>query len=326
MYDPKFGLLLPADDFTAAKQAALRAEGEGFYSVSMIDHFFTPLGEPQTPMLECYTTLTAIAAVTERIRLTPCVTSVSFRPPPLLAKIASTFDNVSNGRLTLGLGAGWKPDEYYAHGYPYLSNRERLDQLAEAIRVLKAMFTLEEPSFQGEHFSIDKAYNNPRPVQKPHPPLMLGGSGSGLLKIAAAEADILNINPPVFNGKDYPNDPAMALKFDTPYLKKRIGMLHGYMEECGRNPKEIELGSLMVLHLTRDPADPALAQTATFLGFPDADAALRSPLTLMGTPDRVKRDIHTRIEEMGLTHTIVIPVSPESHELFVKEVMPEFVS
>jgi probable F420-dependent oxidoreductase len=325
MHDVKFGLLLPGDDYAAAKQAALQAESEGFYSVSMIDHFFTPLGPPETPVLECYTTLTAIAAVTERIRLTPCVTAVSFRTPPMLAKITSTLDHVSNGRLTLGLGAGWKPDECYAHGYPYPSNRERLDQLAEAISVIKAMWTQEEPSFQGTHFSIDKAYNNPRPVQKPCPPLMLGGSGSGLLKIAAAEADILNINPPVFDGKDYPNDPAMALKFDTAYLKKRISMLHGYMEQRGRDPKEIELGSLMVTHLSKDSGDPALAQTAGFIGFPDADKALQSPLTLMGTPDRVKRELHTRMEEMDLTYTIIIPISPESYELFVKEVMPEFV-
>ena len=177
MHDPKFGLLLPEGDFAAAKQAALRAESEGFYSVSMIDHFFTPLGDPQTPMFECYTTLTAIAAVTERIRLTPCVTSVSFRTPPMLAKITSTLDNISNGRLTLGLGAGWKPDEYHAHGYSYLSNRERLDQLAEAIQVLKAMFTQEEPSFQGKHFSIDNAYNNPRPVQKASPTADAGWLG-----------------------------------------------------------------------------------------------------------------------------------------------------
>ncbi len=326
MYDPKFGLLLPADDIAAAMQAALRAESDGFYSVSMVDHFFTPLGEPHTPQLECYTTLTAIAAVTERIRLAPCVTAVSFRPPPMLAKIASTLDNISNGRLTLGLGAGWKPDEYQAHGYPYLSNRGRLDQLAEAIQVLKAMFTQEAPSFEGTHFSIHNAYNHPRPIQKPHPPLMLGGSGSGLLKIAAAEADILNIIPPIFNGKDYPNDPAMTLKFDTPYLKKRLEMLRRFMEECGRDPQAIELGSLLILHLTRDPADAALAQTATFLSFPDTDTALRSPLTLMGTPDQVKREIHTRIEDMGLTYTIVIPVSPESQELFVHEVMPEFVA
>lgn len=155
---------------------------------------------------------------------------------------------------------------------------------------------------------------------------MLGGSRSGLLKIAAAEADILHINPPVFNGIDYPNDPVMALKCDTPELKKRIGMLHSYMEERGRDPQQMELGALMVLHLTRDPADAALAQTATFVGFPDADTVLRSPLMLMRTPDKVKRDLHTRIEEMGLTYTIVIPVSTESQDLFVKEVMPEFVS
>ena len=117
----------------------------------------------------------------------------------------------------------------------------------------------------------------------------------------------------------------MALKFDTAYLKKRTSMLHGYMEQRGRDPKEIELGSLMVTHLSKDATDPALAQTAGFIGFPDADKALQSPLTLMGTPDRVKRDLHTRIEEMDLTYTIIIPISPESYELFVKEVMPEFV-
>ena len=155
---------------------------------------------------------------------------------------------------------------------------------------------------------------------------MLGGSGSGLLTIAAAEADILNINPPVFNGKDYPNDPAMALKFDTRYLKRRLRMLHGYMEECGRSPDEIELGALMVLHLSHDPTDPTLAQTAAFLGFPDAESAFGSPLTLMGTPDQVRQKLYTRAKEMGITYTIVIPGSAESHEIFAQEVMPEFAS
>lgn len=87
--------------------------------------------------------------MTKRIRLAPFVAAASFRTPPMLARITSTLDNASNVRLTLGLGAGWKPDEYKAHGYPYPSNRERLDQLMEAIQVLKAMWTQEEPSFQG---------------------------------------------------------------------------------------------------------------------------------------------------------------------------------
>jgi probable F420-dependent oxidoreductase len=275
--------------------------------------------------LECLTTLTAVAAVTERIRLVPSVVAASFRTPPMLAKITSTLDQVSQGRLTLGLGAGWKQDEYEAHGYPYPSNAERLAQLAETIQVLKAMWTQAEPTFEGKHFSIRKAYNNPRPVQKPHPPLMLGGSGSGLLKIAVAEANILNIIPPIFNGKDFVNDPAMTVKFDTPYLKRRLGMLHGYLEAAGRDPHDLELSGLLLLHLSRDPTDPALAKTAARLGFPNVDMALRSPLLLMGTPDKVKRDLHTRIEELGFTYNIVVPASAESQDLFVKEIMPAFV-
>src|ERR1700691_3102743 len=122
----QFGLFLPPGDFAKAKQAALDAEARGFYSVSINDHFYTPLGQPQTPQLECFTTLTAIAAVTSKVRLTPSVAAVSFRSPPMLAKIATTLDHVSNGRLILGLGAGWKRDEYEAHGYTYGNNAERL--------------------------------------------------------------------------------------------------------------------------------------------------------------------------------------------------------
>ena len=326
MHDVKFGLFLPTGDFAAAKRAALRAESEGFYSVSINDHFYTPMGPPQTPQLECFTTLPALAAVTSRIRLTPSVTAISFRPPPLLAKITSTLDHVSNGRLVLGLGAGWQQAEYEAHGYSYPSNAERLAQLAEVIQVLKAMWTQEEPTFHGQYFSIDKAYNHPRPVQQLGPPLMLGGSGSGLLKIAAREADILNIIPPIFNGKDFVNDPAMTVKFDMAELKRRIGMLHRYARDAGRDPHKIELGGMTLLSLSRDQKDPALGQTASSLGFPDLDTARRSPLLLMGTPDEVKRDLRARTEDTGITYHIVIPASAESHDLFVKEVMPEFVS
>jgi len=322
----KFGLFLPTGDFDAAKQTALQAEQEGFYSVSINDHFFSPMGSPQTPQLECFTTLTAIAAVTNKIRLTPAVTAASFRPPPLLAKIASTLDLVSGGRLVLGLGAGWKQDEYLAHGYPYPKNKERLAQMAEAIAILKAMWTEEAPTFSGRYFSIDKAFNQPRPLQKPHPPLMLGGSGSGLLKIAASEADILNIIPPIFNGKDFVNDTAAALKFDSEELSNRIAMLHNFAEAVGRDPKDIELGGMMLVSLSKDPADEAFGQLASQLGFPDVESARRSPLLFMGTPDDVKRDLESRIEQMGVTYFVLIPMSPASHEMFVSEVMPVFNS
>ena len=326
MHDVKFGIFLPTGNYAAAKKTALRAESEGFYSVSINDHFFSPLGQPQTPQLECYTTLTAVAAVTERIRLTPSVTAASFRPPPLLAKITSTLDQVSNGRLTLGLGAGWKQDEYDAHGYPYPSNAERLTQMAETIQILKAMWTQDEPTFHGKYFSITKAYNNPRPVQKPHPPLMLGGSGSGLLKIAAAEADILNLIPPIFNGKDFVNDPIATVEFDTAQLKRRIGMFKRYTEEVGRDPQQVELGGLLLLNLSKKQNDENQAKMAAHLGFPDLATAKRSPVGLIGTPDEAKRELRMRIEDIGLSYFILAPSSEESLDLFVKEVMPEFVS
>ena len=326
MHDVKFGLFLPTGDFAAAKQVALRAENDGFYSVSINDHFFSPLGTPQVPQLECFTTLTAVAAVTSRIRLTPTVAAASFRPPPLLAKITSTLDQVSNGRLVLGLGAGWQQSEYDAHGYAYPSNAERLAQMAETIQVLKAMWTQAEPTFHGQYYTIEKAYNNPRPVQQPRPPLMLGGSGSGLLKIAAAEADILNIIPPIFNGKDFVNDPVATVAFDTAQLKRRIGMFHQYVGEVGRDPQSIELGGMLMLCVSDTADDPAFGRISSRLGFPDVETARRSPLLCMGTPDEVRRDLTSRIEDLGMTYFILIAASADTQALFVKNVMPEFVS
>jgi probable F420-dependent oxidoreductase len=326
MHDVKFGLFFSTGDFAEARRAAERAEAGGFYSIQMNDHFFTPFGAAQAPHLECFTTLSAVAAMTKKVRLGPCVAAVAFRSPAMLAKIASTLDHMSNGRLILGLGAGWQRSEYDAHNFPYPSNAERLAQLHEAIKVTKAMWTEAEPTFHGRYFSIDKAYNNPRPTQKPHPPILLGGSGSGLLKIAAAEADIVNFIPPIFNGKDFPNDPPAAVNFDKAELKRRIGMLHEYAKKAGRKPEQIELSGLVIVVMAngKSEADAAVRETASRFGFPGEEAARRAPVFLMGTPDEVKRELRSRIEESGITYYMVVPMSDESHDLFVKKVMPEF--
>jgi probable F420-dependent oxidoreductase len=327
MREVKFGLFSVTGDYAQALRTAKRADTEGFHSMLLNDHFFSPFRPAREPQLECFTTLSAIAAVTTRIRIGSLVAAVAFRSPPLLAKIASTLDHVSNGRLMLGLGSGWEREEYDAHNYSYPSNSERLDQLADAIKLLKAMWTQDEPTYRGTYFSIDKAYNNPRPLQKPHPPIILGGSGSKLLKIAAAEADILNLIPPIFNGKDLINDPAAAVRFDKTELKRRIGRLHALAKEAGRNPNDIEISGLLLVSLSKDKARAAfnVREIAKKWGFPDEEAARRAPSILAGTPDEVKREIRSRIEETGMTYFVVLPDSEESHELLVKEVMPEFV-
>src|ERR1700758_4529134 len=150
----KFGLFLPTDDFAKARAAAEWADANGIYSVSINDHFFSPLGSPQVPQLECFSTLSALAAITKNVRLVPAVAAMSFRTPPMLAKIASTLDHLSGGRLIMGLGAGWQRNEYDAHGYPYPGNLERIDQLGDAIKLIKAMWTQDEPTYHGRYFKI----------------------------------------------------------------------------------------------------------------------------------------------------------------------------
>jgi probable F420-dependent oxidoreductase len=324
----KFGLFLPTDDFAKARAAAEWADANGLYSVSLNDHFFSPLGSPQVPQLECFSTLSAIAAVTKNVRLAPAVVANSFRTPPMTAKIASTLDHLSNGRLVLGIGSGWQRSEYDAHGYPYPSNVERLQQLHEAIKLIKAMWTEEEPTYQGRYFSVNKAYNNPRPVQKPHPPIMVGGSGSKLLRITAAEAQIANLIPPIINGKDFAQDPAAGVKFDKPDLKRRIETLRRLSVEFGRAADAVEIGGLAMIRLARSKSeiDAAVRQTASAMGFPGEDAVRNSPVLLIGTPEEVKRELRSRIEEFGMTYFITIPASKESRDLLVKEIMPEFSS
>lgn len=324
MHPVRFGVFLLPGTIAEAQAAAQRAERDGFYSVSVNDHFFSPLGSPQSPQLECFTALTAIAGVTSRVKLVPAVASISFRTPPFLAKVMSCVDLASNGRLIAGLGAGWQPTEYKAHNYPFPPTPVRLEQLDEAIQILKAMWTQAEPTYHGKHFHIENAYNNPRPLQQPHPPIMLGGSGTGLLKIAAREATIVNIIPPTGNGKDFVNDPVATLKFDMAILKQRIALLHKFMQEGGRDPQEMELSGLMLLGLSRKADDPALQQMAAHLGFPDFATAQASPVCLLGTPDEAKRELARRIKETGMAYYIFAPSSEESQDLFVKEVMPEF--
>jgi len=322
MHAVKFGLFLFPSDIAEAQAAAQSAESQGFYSVSHNDHFYSPLGPPESVQLECFTVLTAVGAVTKRVKLVPAVIAASFRTPPMLAKIATSVDIATNGRLICGLGAGWQGTEYEAHGYPFPPLKERLEQLEETVGVLKAMWTEDEPSFDGKYFKVHHAYNNPRPVQKPRPPIMLGGSGTGLLKIAARHADILNIIPPTGNGKDFINDPVATVNFDMATLKNRIAKLHGYCRDIGRDPAEIELGGLAFVAMSENADDPALREVATRLGFPDYESAQRAPVALLGTPEEVRSELARRIEDTGITYYIIAGSSPESVKLFAEQVMP----
>ena len=162
-----------------------------FDSIWVPDHFYG-FDEPAEPWLECWTTLTWLAARYPSVTVGPIVLGVGYRPPALLAKMAATLQTLSGGRFIMGIGAGWRGAEYEAYGYPFPTPGERMDQLEEAVQILRAMWTEPAPSFTGRHYAIAGAYCEPRP--DPPPPLMIGGGGpKRLIPLAARYADLWDL-------------------------------------------------------------------------------------------------------------------------------------
>ncbi|WP_254525057.1 TIGR03560 family F420-dependent LLM class oxidoreductase [Natrinema caseinilyticum] len=193
--DLDVGVILPqyGTDVGTVRDVALEAEGRGYDAVWLEDHFQSWIGDPRRTTLECWTTLSAVAEATDRVRLGTLVTSQSYRHPALLAKMAATVDRVSDGRLELGLGAGWYEDEYDRFGYEFRTPpADRLRRLAETVEILRGLWTPETYSHEGEHLEIDleDAFCEPTPVQNPHPPIWIGGGGEDFtLRYTAELAD-----------------------------------------------------------------------------------------------------------------------------------------
>jgi probable F420-dependent oxidoreductase len=322
MASARFGLMLPTSDYGTAREAAVWAEGAGFDAVSLNDHFFSPHAGPSVAQLECLTTLTAVAAVTARVRIVPSVLAASFRSPQLLARIGATLDHVSGGRFVLGIGSGWFATEYDAHGYPFPDTAERLDRLEETIEIVKAMWTADEATFHGRYYRADRAATLPRPLQQPHPPMMVGGSSRHLLQIAAKHADIVNLIPPTANNKDFIMDRDATVQFDRPRLRRRIELLREFTSAAGNDPQRLELSGFLLASLDRDPNHPVFEAVARRLGFGELREAQSSPIALIGTPSQAIDELHDRVERDGVSFFIVVATSVETRDLLAAEILP----
>jgi alkanesulfonate monooxygenase SsuD/methylene tetrahydromethanopterin reductase-like flavin-dependent oxidoreductase (luciferase family) len=195
----------------------------------LFDHLLPIAGDQKGPIFEGWTLLSALAAQTERLRLGLLVTSNRIRPPAMLAKIAATVDIVSGGRLDFGIGAGsrtsipWARREYDANGLPYHDAAYAVGSLAEACTVIRRLWTDDEPfDFDGTYVQLTGAYCNPKPVQRPYPPIMIGGAASATLRVVAEHADLWNI-------------PSL----DADGLVARSALLDRFCTEIGRDPAEI---------------------------------------------------------------------------------------
>src|SRR2546425_2331647 len=187
-------IVSPAAGFSyeEIRELAVKSETSGFSSFWVSDHFFGGTGgTPDRNCLEAWTLLAALARDTTRIRLGTLVAAVQYRNPALLAKMAAGVDQISGGRLEFGVGAGWKEEEYRAYGYDYPSAGERVGQLKDALEIARRLWTQDRATYHGKHYRIDGAVCAPKPAQRPHPPIWIGGANPRGMRLAVRYAERL---------------------------------------------------------------------------------------------------------------------------------------
>jgi F420-dependent oxidoreductase-like protein len=294
----------PAEAFEAVKAKAQWAEDHAFVWFSVLDHMIQipRVGAPDEPVLEGWTVLAALAVVTTRIRLATLCTAVGYRNPAHLAKIAATVDLISRGRMTLGIGAGFFEDEYRQYGWEFPPKpATRIRQMEEAVELILKMWTEKRTTFHGRYFHVEEAILEPKPVQKPRPPVMIAGGGEQLtLRTVARLADACNF-----------------VDGDVAEVRHKLAVLREHCDAAGRDYHTIEKTRIQPWLLARN--DAAVAAKRERLA---ASGELRG---FVGTVSEAV-DVIGRYQDAGVDLLIYADRrnDAETRELFAADVMPHF--
>ncbi len=302
----------PIEQFETMTRVAQAAERLGFDSVWLFDHFHTYFRPILETTFEAWTSTAALARDTSRIRIGQMCTCNSYRNPALLAKMASTVDVLSRGRLDFGIGAGWYQHEYDAYGYPFPTLPVRLQMLGEALQVIHAMWSEPYASFEGAHYRIHGAINEPKGVQVPHPPIWIGGSGEKVtLRLAAQYCDATN-----FGGH----------LDDMGWFRHKFDVLRTHCDAVGRDPDELIRSANAETTLVRAGDDPD-ELTRRYR----RDQTLEEYRThaVVGGPQEII-DTYGRLIDAGVDYIIVADVPGlarlEVLEALAQDVLPAFRS
>jgi len=294
--------------WNAVRDLTLTYEKLGYDSIWLGDHLTRGVYR-----LECWTTLSALSTLTKSIRLGPLVLCNSFRNPSLLAKMGATLDIISGGRLEFGIGAGWHQGEHEAYGIPFPKLSIRAAKLSEGLEIIKRMWTLERPSYKGKYYQIREAYCEPKPLQKPHPPITVGGSGEKImLKVVASHADRCNFQCSVEE------------------FQHKLKVLEDYCSKIGRNLREIEKSFFSdfasIYANKKELTDDMLsAYNLTDRSVPFSDWLKTVRLkNILGTPEECLTRMRQYID-IGVTYFMLRFIDPlrkkEALKLFVDEVV-----
>jgi F420-dependent oxidoreductase-like protein len=295
----------PIEKYEAMTKVAQAADRGPWDAIWVYDHFHTVPEPMREATFECWTITSTLVRDTKRVRVGQMVSCNGYRNPALYAKIASTVDVASHGRLNAGIGAGWYEHEWRAYGCGFPELRERMGMLKEACEIIHRMWTEDYPVFKGKYYSIDRPINEPKGVQEPHPPLWIGGSGERVtLKLVAQFGDACNVG----------GDP------DT--IRHKLGVLREHCEAVGRNYSDIIKSAeaeVLVIGKGEDP-ERARARARGYESFREG--------TLVADSDKVAAHLRTLIDA-GIDYFIIyIPGVAYDHEplhRFETEVIPQLV-
>jgi alkanesulfonate monooxygenase SsuD/methylene tetrahydromethanopterin reductase-like flavin-dependent oxidoreductase (luciferase family) len=305
-----FGVTIPQikRPWAAAADSARGFERMGFDSIWVCDHLYGPQS-PQLPILEAWSMVSALAAITERVEIGTLVTPAGMRNAAHLGKVIATADNIAGGRVIAGLGAGWMPREFTDFGVPFLSTGERLGQLSETVELLRRMWSEEEEvTYAGEYVAATNVVCQPKPPRRV--PILIGGGGEKVtLKLAAKEADIWN-----------------NLAGQQPQLAHKIDVLKRHCDEVGRDPSTITASQQCLVTIARDEAsagpmaDRAAQIFGGHMGHP------KGPMAITGTPQQCVEAIQKHVD-LGCPMFVMEFFGRDTQEpaqLFAEEVMPHF--
>ena len=267
----------PVQQYEAMTHVARVAEDEGYDSLWVFDHFHAVPEPAQKTTFEAWTVTATLARDTRRAHIGQLVTCAGYRNTALLAKMASTLNVASHGRLYVGLGAGWYVQEWRAYGNDFPDLRERMDRFREAVEIIHRMWTEDIPTFRGQYHHIERAINQPKGARGRHPPLWLGGGGERVtLRLVAEQGDACNING------------------DAPTLRRRLEVLRQHCDMIGRECAEIIKSTAVAVQLLDDNRRPALEHLST----------VRAESSIIGTPVEVIERL-CELADIGIDYVIL---------------------
>ena len=289
----KFGYYVRTElNYPKIRDLTKRVEGMNFESVHVNDHLigFDEKQQKKEPYLEALILMSALAVETNKIKLGHTVLCNSFRNPAYLAKMISTLDNISNGRVLLWLGAGWYEEEYKAYGYPFPDGKQRVEELEESLQIYKKLFTEDSTDFQGRFWTLENNRNYPKPLQKPHPQIVLGTTGKRMTEIACREAD--GINLPYVKIDDLPSTVKIIREQLTKYNRNPSNFEISYFGTVNLVNNQEELDNLIRIIIERAPKNKKTSKEET----------LRNQL--IGFPEDIKEKIN-KLESIGIDKMVI---------------------